>query len=153
VTNHERHIQRIGVKYRADRKGFASALRENVDFAEPEDLIEAISLRLLPDLFLFQPGEHLLIIWEVEDTHRLSQKKLAALLKFNFLIYDSAGWDFELRIVDAYGNENTMQAVRESIDRVGLWSSEQVDKAVTAMNRRTERRIQRSPSCSLATLV
>jgi hypothetical protein len=146
---HKEHVRDICALHGAKTSGWLQSFAEAVHVAngdspkwqanwpltEVKALIKEVAVNMLPDAYKIVPEQRKLIFWEVETSNYMPEWKIQRLGLLGMEV-DDWGWDFELRLVDRYGNENTCHVIGAvtgtprilSAWRYKRWSKEQKDK-------------------------
>lgn len=146
LTPHEAIVRRLGVKYRAERSGCGAALFRELSsrFDVPREDFPETVLLYRPDLFLIEPTEALVTVWEVEVCSPLTRHQICQFAAVQWFLYDDFEWDLQLRIVDRYGNENCMDVIRGDSGRFEVVTKEQAAALVKSLEKRYSKRPERT---------
>ena len=83
--------------------------------------------RFLPDAFLISHKAREVRVYEIEDSHPISAKKLADLIDFYFSL-DAISWQFRVFVTDRYG-----QSARE-LSLLGYYAAQLACRPVNQFN-------------------
>jgi len=111
------------------KNGLKAVLRHIDKVIEPAEEMYDYSPGFIPDATIWDEKHKTVLLYEIEDTSKITYNKLSAIILFGHTLYDCAGCYTELWVVDRYGvEEKRVWRVKDEImwtyEPTGEWLSE-----------------------------